>query len=297
MIQQDNAGGRRRALRRDATVLLFVIPALLLYGVYLLYPLVASIWYSFLDWNGIAAPTFTGLDNWRQLFQDSTVLASLRNTGIILLGSLLEIPIGLAVALVIQRLGRLGTVFSTIYVIPILISSIAVGVAWANIYDPQFGPLYYIFNAFGGSAPALTGDSSTVVWAISAVVLWEFVPSYTLIFNAGLVGIPHDLYEAAAIDGAGTWASFRRLTIPLLKRTFVTALVLITVGSLGYFDLIFIMSSGGPGTSSYTLAFYVYHTAFLEQNVGYGSALAVLLFVISIVISAVVIRFSRLIQE
>ena len=141
MIEQDNVGRRRRALRRDATVLLFVIPALLLYGVYLLYPLVASIWYSFLDWNGIAAPTFTGLDNWRQLFQDSTVLASLRNTGIILLGSLLEIPIGLAVALVIQRLGRLGTVFSTIYVIPILISSIAVGVAWANIYDPQFGPL------------------------------------------------------------------------------------------------------------------------------------------------------------
>ncbi len=297
MIEQVNAGRRRRALRRDAAVLLFVIPALLLYGVYLLYPLVASIWYSLLDWNGIATPKFVGLDNWRQLFQDSTVWASLRNTGIILAGSLLEIPFGLAIALVIRRLGRLGAALSTIYIIPILISSIAVGVAWANIFDPQFGPLYYLFDAFGQPAPILLGDSSIAVWAISGVVLWEFIPSYILIFNAGLVGIPHDLYEAAAIDGAGTWASFRRLTMPLLKKTFVTAFVLIAVGSLGYFDLIFIMTSGGPGQSSYTLAYYVYHTAFLEQDIGYGSALAVLLFIISIVISAVVIRFSRLIQE
>ncbi len=297
MIEQDTAGQRRRALRRDIAIMLFVLPALVLYGIYLLYPLVASIWYSFLDWNGIAAPTFGGLDNWRQLFQDSVVLTSLRNTGIIFLGSLFEIPFGLGIALIIQRLGRLGTVLSTIYVIPILISSIAIGVSWAQLYDPQFGPLYYIFNAFGGSAPALMGESSTVVWAISAVVLWEFIPSYVLIFNAGLVGIPHDLYESAAIDGAGSWAGFRYLTIPLLKKTFVTALVLITVGSFGYFDLIFIMSGGGPGQSSYTLAYYVYRDAFLTQDVGYGSALAVLLFVISIAVSAVVIRFSRLIQE
>ena len=278
-------------------ILLFVAPALLLYGVYLLYPLVLSIWYSLLQWDGIGTPKFIGLDNWRRLFQDGTVLASLHNTAIILIGSLCEIPFGLAIALVVLRLGRLGALLSALYIIPILVSSIAIGVSWATLYNPQFGPLYYIFNSFNQQAPALLGDGSTVVWAIALVVLWEFIPSYILIFNAGLVGIPHDLYEAAAIDGAGTWASFRRITIPLLKKTFVTALVLIIVGSFGYFDLIFIMSSGGPGTASYTLAYYVYHTAFQDQDIGYGSTIAVLLFVISIVISGILVRFSRLIQE
>ncbi len=297
MVQVKTASQKRGALRRDVVILLFVAPALLLYGVYLLYPLVLSIWYSFLQWNGIGAAKFIGLGNWQRLFQDGTVLASLHNTAIILIGSLFEIPFGLAIALVIQRLGRLGSLLSVIYVIPILISSIAIGVSWATLYNPQFGPLYYIYNSFNQQAPTLLGDGSTVVWAIALVVLWEFIPSYILIFNAGLVGIPHDLYEAAAIDGAGTWASFRNLTIPLLKRTFVTALVLIIVGSFGYFDLIFIMSSGGPGTSSYTLAYYVYHTAFQDQDIGYGSTIAVLLFVISIVISGLLVRFTRLIQE
>jgi raffinose/stachyose/melibiose transport system permease protein len=297
MARLENTRQKRGALRRDGVILLFIAPALLLYGVYLLYPLVLSIWYSLLQWNGIGTPKFIGLDNWRRLFQDSTVLASLQNTAIILIGSLFEIPFGLAIALVVLRLGRLGSVLSSIYIIPILISSIAIGVSWATLYNPQFGPLYYIYNSFNQQAPALLGDGSTVVWAIALVVLWEFIPSYILIFNAGLVGIPHDLYEAAAIDGAGTLASFRRITIPLLKKTFVTALVLIIVGSFGYFDLIFIMSSGGPGTASYTLAYYVYHTAFQDQDIGYGSAIAVLLFVISIVISGILVRFSRLIQE
>jgi raffinose/stachyose/melibiose transport system permease protein len=287
-----------RALwRRDAAVALFILPALLLYGVYLLYPLAASIWYSLLQWNGISKPIFIGLGNWQHLLGDSDVLGSLRNTAIILAGSLLEIPFGLAIALAVNRLGRIGVFLSTIYIIPVLISSVAIGITWATLYNPQFGPLYYIFNAFNQQAPALIGTASTVVWAITAVVLWQYVPSYILLFNAGLLGIPHDLYDAAAIDGAGIWASFRHITVPLLKKTFVTALVLIIVGSLTYFDLIYIMSSGGPGTASYTLALYVYHAAFQQQDIGYGSTIAVLLFVLSIVISGLLIRFSRLISE
>jgi raffinose/stachyose/melibiose transport system permease protein len=203
----------------------------------------------------------------------------------------------LGIALAVNRLGRAGVVFSTIYIVPVLISSVAIGITWATLYNPQFGPLYYVFNSFNQQAPALIGDASTVVWAITVVVLWQYVPSYILLFNAGLLGIPRDLYEAAAIDGAGIWSSFRHITVPLLKKTFVTALVLIIVGSLTYFDLIYIMSSGGPGTSSYTLALYVFHAAFQQQDLGYGSAIAVLLFVMSIVVSGLLIRFSRLIQE
>jgi raffinose/stachyose/melibiose transport system permease protein len=297
MAQVEIANRKRRALRKDGVVLLFVAPALLLYGVYLLYPLIVEIWYSLLQWNGISTPRFIGLDNWRRLFRDATVLASLHNTLIIVIGSLFEIPFGLGIALVIQRLGRAGSLLSAVYIIPILISSVAIGVTWATLFNPQFGPMYYIFNNYGQQAPALLGDASTVVWAIAGVVLWQYIPTYILLFNAGLVGIPHDLYEAAAIDGAGTWDSFRRITMPLLKKTFVTALVLIIVGSLGYFDLIFIMSSGGPGTSSYTLAYYVYHAAFQDQDISYGSTIATLLFVISIVISGILVRFSRLIQD
>ena len=132
---------------------------------------------------------------------------------------------------------------------------------------------------------------------MTVVALWQYIPLYVLLFNAGLVGIPRELYEAAAIDGAGTWMRFRNVTIPLLRRTFITALVLIITGALVYFDLIYVMTGGGPGNASYTLAMYIYRAAFQNQDVGYGSAIAMLLFVISFIVSGLIVRFSRLLQD
>ena len=287
------AGGERRL----GAVLLFVAPALVLYTVYVLYPVGVSIWYSMLDWNGFAAGKFVGLANWRRLFQDQTVLGSLRNTLIILAASFaVEMPVGLALALLVQRLGRLGTVLSSIYILPLLMSSVAVGITWSFLYNPQYGPLYYMYNNFGQQAPGLLGSPSLAIWAVSAVVLWQFIPLYMLLFNAGLVAIPSELYEAASIDGAGSWVRLRSITIPLLRRTFITASVLVLTGSLVYFDLIFVMTGGGPGNASYTLAMYIYRSAFQDQEVGYGSTIAVLLFVISFILSGLIVRFSRLLQ-
>ncbi len=279
-------------------VLLFAAPALLLFGAYLLYPVAASIWYSLLQWNGIGAARFTGLSNWNRLFHDSSICASLRNTLIIFVGSaVFEIPIGLLVAQLVQQLGRFGALLSNIYIVPLLSSSVAIGLTWTSLYNPQFGPLYYIYDHFNLQAPAFLGDATWAVWAVTVVIIWQYIPFYILLFNAGLLGIPSDLYEAAAIDGANGWSQFWTITIPLLKRTFVTALILMITGSLVYFDLIYVMTSGGPGDSSYTLALYVYRSAFQDQDVGYGSAIAVLLFAISFVISAVIVRGTRLLQE
>lgn len=283
--------------RRAGIVLLFVAPALLLYGIYLLYPVVVSIWYSLLDWNGIGTGRFVGLSNWQRLIHDDSVLSSLRNTLIILVASFaVEIPFGLGLALLVQRLGRLGVALSSIYIMPLLMSSVAVGITWSFLYNPQYGPLYYLYNAFGRQAPGLLGSPTWAIWAVTAVVMWQFVPLYMLLFNAGLLAIPRELYEAAAIDGAGQWAQFRHLTVPLLRRTFITASVLILTGSLVYFDLVFVMTGGGPGNSSFTLAMYVYRAAFQDQDVGYGSTVAVLLFVISFVLSGLIVRFSRVLQ-
>jgi len=291
-------GVARARRRRDATVVLFVTPALLLYGVYILYPVVISIWYSLLQWNGIGAARFIGLDNWARLFQDGTVLGSLRNTLVLLVGSIVvEIPIGLGVALLLQRLGRLGVVLSSIYIVPLLMSSVAIGIIWGFLYNPQFGPLYYLYNAFGQQAPGLLGSATYAIFAVTVVALWQYIPLYVLLFNAGLIGIPHELYEAAAIDGADSWMRFWNVTIPLLRRTFITALVLIITGALVYFDLIYVMTGGGPGNASYTLAMYIYRAAFQNQDVGYGSAIAMLLFVISFVVSGLIVRFSRLLQD
>lgn len=291
--------GAARALRgRDGVIFLFVAPALLLYGAYILYPVVISIWYSLLQWNGIGAARFVGLANWTRLFQDGSVLGSLRNTLVILVGSImLEIPLGLGVALLVQRLGRLGTVLSSIYIVPLLVSSVAIGIIWGFLYNPQFGPLYYLYNAFGQQAPGLLGSATYAIFAVTVVIVWQFIPLYVLLFNAGLLGIPRELYEAASIDGAGTWTRFRHITLPLLRRTFVTALVLIITGSLVYFDLIYVMTGGGPGNASYTLALYIYRAAFQNQDVGYGSAIAMLLFFISFIVSGFIVRFSRLLQE
>lgn len=283
--------------RRLGLVLLFTAPALVLYTIYVLYPVGVSIWYSLLDWNGLAAGKFVGLSNWRRLFQDESVLSSLRNTLIILVASFaVEMPVGLALAVLVQRMGRLGTVLSSIYILPLLMSSVAVGITWSFLYNPQYGPLYYIYNDFGRQAPGLLGSPTLAIWSVTAVVLWQFIPLYMLLFNAGLVAIPQELYEAASIDGAGAWSRFRSITIPLLRRTFITASVLVLTGSLVYFDLIFVMTGGGPGNASYTLAMYIYRSAFQDQEVGYGSAVAVLLFVISFIVSGLIVRFSRLLQ-
>ena len=291
--------GSRGLRGHDGVILLFVAPALLLYGVYILYPVVISIWYSLLQWNGIGAARFIGLDNWARLFHDGAVLCSLRNTLVILVGSFVcEIPIGLGVALLLQRLGRrLGTILSSIYIVPLLVSSVAIGITWSFLYNPQFGPLYYIYNAFGQQAPGLLGSATYAIFAVTVVIVWQFIPLYVLLFNAGLLGIPRELYEAASIDGAGSWTRFRHITIPLLRRTFITASILIITGSLVYFDLIYVMTGGGPGNASYTLALYIYQAAFQNQEVGYGSAIAMLLFFISFIVSGLIVRCSRLLQE
>jgi raffinose/stachyose/melibiose transport system permease protein len=288
---------RSGAGRRVIGVLLFVTPALLLYALYILYPVGVSIWYSLLDWNGIGTGKFVGLSNWQRVLHDDSVLSSLRNTLIILVASFaVEIPFGLGLALLVQRLGRLGTFLSSIYIVPLLMSSVAVGITWSFLYNPQYGPLYYIYNAFGQQAPGWLGSPTWAIWAVSVVVLWQFIPLYMLLFNAGLLAIPQELYESAAIDGAGNWSRFWSITVPLLRRTFITASVLILTGSLVYFDLVFVMTGGGPGNASFTLAMYIYRSAFQDQEVGYGSTIAVLLFGISFILSGLIVRFSRLLQ-
>ncbi|HVC80406.1 MAG TPA: sugar ABC transporter permease [Chloroflexota bacterium] len=296
-MQVEPRTARGGGISRLGLVLLFTAPALVLYTIYVLYPVIVSMWYSLLDWNGLAAGKFVGLSNWRRLFQDQSILSSLRNTLIILVASfVVEMPVGLALAVLVQRLGRLGTILSSIYILPLLMSSVAVGITWSFLYNPQYGPLYYIYNNFGQQAPGLLGSPTLAIWSVTAVVLWQFIPLYMLLFNAGLVAIPQELYEAASIDGAGAWSRFRSITIPLLRRTFITASVLVLTGSLVYFDLIFVMTGGGPGNASYTLAMYIYRSAFQDQEVGYGSTVAVLLFVISFIVSGLIVRFSRLLQ-
>jgi raffinose/stachyose/melibiose transport system permease protein len=190
----------------------------------------------------------------------------------------------------------MGSALSSLFILPLLISSVAVGITWSFLYNPDFGPLNYIYGAFGQQAPGLLGSPTWAIWAVSVVVLWQYIPLYMLLFNAGLMAIPTELYDAASIDGAGSWAQFWSVSIPLLRRTFITACVLILTGSLVYFDLVYVMTGGGPGNSSYTLAMYVYRSAFQDQTVGYGSSIAVLLFGLSFILSGLIVRFSRLLQ-
>ena len=152
-----------RALRRrDGVILLFVAPALLLYGVYILYPVVISIWYSLLQWNGIGAAHFIGLDNWARLFHDGTVLGSLRNTLVLLVGSIVvEIPIGLGVALLLQRLGRLGTVLSSIYIVPLLMSSVAIGIIWGSSTTRSSAPSTTSTTPLASRRPAYSAAPPT----------------------------------------------------------------------------------------------------------------------------------------
>jgi raffinose/stachyose/melibiose transport system permease protein len=267
---------RQQDIRIAAVV--FLAPTILIMLIYIVYPIIDSFVTSSLEWNGRtprARAEFVGLANWVRLVQDKTFWHAFgNNVTIMFLSLVFQVPFALALATFLDRIGRKGLIFKVIWFLPYLISSVAIGVLFKFALDANYGLLASISKAIGGGGIDLLGNPKAALFTVVGVVCWQYVPFYMVLYIAGYGTIPVELYEAAAIDGASMGQYFWKVALPMLKPTIISGATISIIGSLKYFDLIFVMTGGGPGTSTELMATYMYKTSFVKFNMGYGATVA-----------------------
>lgn len=283
-------GGLRQAGRPG---LVWAVPGLLFFGFFALVPLVYALYLSFCSYNGLAisSPEWVGLANWQQLFGDRQALSSLIITVVlVVLAVVTQAPLSLLIGVWAAGPGRGRAVVVAIYFVPLLMSTAAVTVLWASLLDPNFGLPAILPWLFGDGN--LLGNQASAIGVIAFIYLWGATPLHTLIYQGGARQIPQVLYQAAALDGAGRLRQFFNVTIPQLRNTIVTDTILIVVGTFTTFDLILILTGGGPNQGTAILPYYMYEQGFSSYNLGYGSVIAVLLVGMALIVSLLIIRFS-----
>ena len=289
----DSGKRRRRRLDRETLVIpVFLAPAMLFIGVYLLWPIARTIELSFFSWNGVSAVRdFVGLGNWSQLMDDPIFWLAFRNNVLLIVLSIaLQLPLAMGLAVLLDRLrNRLGRFLQAVWFLPLLLSTVAIGVLFGNIFNPNFGLLNAALEAIGLEEwqRAWLGEPETALYAVIAVVIWQFVPFYMILFAAALGDLSEDLHGAARIDGATETQYFFRVALPALKPVIGVAATLSVIGSLKYFDVVWVMTQGGPVNATELMATYMFRAAFRGNQVGYGSTIASALFLTVLVASLV----------
>lgn len=277
-----------------AANLLFVAPAILLFGFFVLLPLGSAGYHAFTSWNGFTAPQWVGFANFTRAFTDVTHLWAYIHVILYILGTLVfEVSFGLVMAVVLNSNRREFTIMRGMFFSPMVLSLTAAGVLWAFVLDYRTGLLNSALRAVGldSLAQPWLSQSSTALLAIIFVSGWRYAGFYMIIFFAALRRIPRNLYEAATLDGATPVQQFFMITLPLLKQNVFMCVLLAVTGGFAGFDLFFTMTNGGPFNSTEVPATWIIKQAFDLNQLGYGTALTVILAVIVVVISLVYLRF------
>lgn len=290
----------RRTRRRDTNKLLtiagFLIPTAVLYTGLVLLPVIQAIYYSFYRWNGLGPlQNFIGLANYTRILGDRVFVGALgHNLQLVLLSIVIQLPLALGLALLVGRRLRGRTIFRTLFFLPFVLSEVVTGVIWNFVYRPDGGLINSLLQAIipGWQQAAWLGNPKTVLYALFGVITWKYFGYHMILYIAGLQNIPAEIEEAALIDGASNWQALRYVTIPLLSSTLRLSIYLSVLGSLQFFDLIWVMTTGGPVSASDTMATYLYKFGFQRFQLGYGSAIAVIMFMICFSFSLLYQRFA-----
>ncbi|QHC19302.1 ABC transporter permease subunit [Streptomyces sp. GF20] len=270
---------------------LWAVPAAVFFGLFAVVPLVLVAVLSFAHWDGLSGPEFAGLDNWRTLLDDPVMLKSLWLSVLLTaLGVLVQTPLSILLGVWAAGHQRNRALLSAVYFVPMLLSIAAVSVLWRAVLDPNLGVPAHAAWLFGDGN--LFGSQATAIGVLVFVSTWQFTPLHTLIYQGAARAIPQVLYQAAQIDGAGTVRQFFHITLPQLRNALITSVILMVVGGLTTFDTVLILTQGGPGSDTTISAFYMYQKAFKSFDYGAASAVALLLVLVSTVISLVVVRLS-----
>jgi multiple sugar transport system permease protein len=286
---------RRKALKQNLVAYSFILPNLLGFALFTLVPVVFSLGLALMNWDGANVVTWAGLDNFKKLFSDTTFRISLFNTFYYVIGTVpptMAAALGLALLLNQRLRGR--NFFRTTFFFPYVASLVAVAVVWNMLFHPAMGPVNQFLVSLGVENPPRW--SASVDWAMPTVIMasiWRGVGYYMVIYLAALQGIPSYLYEAAEIDGANAWQKFRYVTLPMLTPATFFVSIMLTIASFKVFDLIMVMTRGGPGRATNVLVIHTYNMAFREFRFGYSSAIALVLFVIVLIITIVQFRMEK----
>ena len=285
---------RRRDWQKLAIIVAFLLPPGLIYFLLVLLPVIQAVHFSFYRWNGLGPmEDFTGLDNYARILRDTVFRRALGNNLLIVgLSVVVQLPLALGLALLIRRNLPGRAVFRVIFFLPYVLSEVITGVLWSFVYNPQYGLLNKVLGVFPGFVPqGWLGDPKMVIYALFVVISWKYFGLHLILYMAGLQNVPTELEESAIIDGANGGQVIRHVTIPLLAPTIRLSLFLSVLGSLQIFDLVWVMTTGGPVNSSETMATYLYRYGFQRFSIGYGSAVAVVLFAICFAFSFVYQRY------
>lgn len=282
----------RRQQTRSAWLFL-AIPGLL-FVVFMVLPIVIAAVISLSDYAVVGELNWVGFDNYVRIVGDPYFWISLRNTAFY---TVLYVPLGLiialATALLLNRRARTVKMFRTFFYIPVISSTVATATIWYWLLNPQYGLLNVALGFVGIDGPAWLYDSKWAMFAIVMMSVWAGFGANMMIFLGGLQGVPRDLYEAARLDGANAWQSFRYVTVPALSRTTFLVSTLLIIGAFQVFDQAYVLTKGGPGNSTITMVYYIYNKGFASLEMGYASALSFVLFVIILVFSLVNARLNN----
>ncbi|MEV6766705.1 sugar ABC transporter permease [Streptomyces sp. NPDC051105] len=285
----------RRRLLHWLTAMGFQLPALVLFGVLVLLPILFAIYASFFRWGGFGMPSdYTGTDNFTRLFQDDVFLGDLwRCLLLVLLSLALQLPFALAMAVLLNQRIRGRAVYRMLFFAPYVLSEAITGVLFGMIFAPDQGLADHVLGAVGldGLGGEWFSDPSTVMATLFLVMTWKYFGFHMMLYLAGLQSIPAELTEAATVDGANPWQRFRHVTLPLLAPTLRISVFLSVIGSIQLFDLVWVITAGGPDHHSETMAVTMFQYGFKRYQVGYASAISVVMFAISLVFALAYQRF------
>lgn len=276
---------RRRRLRRWLTITLFLLPALVLFMLLVLAPIVIAGYASFFKWNGLGGPPtdYVGLDNFRTLLSDEVFHQDLWHAVVLVgLSLVVQLPLALGIALLLNQRFRGRAVFRVVFFAPYVLSEVIAGVLFTILFDPETGVKF---------AQGWLADPNTVLYALFIVLTWKYFGFHMIIYLAGRQNVPQELLDAAATDGATGWQQFRHVTLPLLGPTIRISVFLSIIGVIQLFDMVWVLTTGGPVHGSETLAVTMFNFGFKRFQVGYASAISMSMFVISLVFALIYQRF------
>lgn len=288
-------GGR---LRRARVAYLFVAPAYLLMLAFMAYPLVESLLLSFYEWNGIGPRVFVGLDNFRFLVEDTIFLRALKNNLIFsALTTAGTVVLGFLLAVAVERRVLGWSVFKIVYFLPVMMSGTVVGLLWGRLYDPTYGPINSLLHSLGWENPPVwLGDPNVALYAIILVTIWQYAGFPMVMFLAGMESIPPEIHDAATLDGVNAWQRMTQIILPLVKHVVSVMVLLQLIFSFKVFDIIWAMTSGGPGDATTVLGIHLYRESFTYTHFGYGAVIAVVMFAIIFAMFTVYQRLFRVEQ-
>lgn len=277
-----------KTLRNPAVYAAFVLPSLILYFLFFIYPMLSSVYYGFTDWNGLEDPSFVGFDNFHRAFSDDMFWVGIRNNIFFLLFSVfIQIPVIVFFAILISNVKRLQRLYKTTVFMPSIISTSVVGILWGFIYDPDMGIINNFLKIFGVDTIYWLGDTKWAMIAILITNAWQWVGFYIVIVLAAILGIPRELNEAAEIDGATGFQRAVHITVPLIKPIVTVVIMLSIAGAMRVVDIVLVMTNGGPAGATDVMGTYMVDRAIQSGQYGFGTSIAIIIFAFALIITLI----------